>query len=566
MTTTASTSAGAGTSYADTLFDTSYVHTIDISISDNDWADLRANPLDKTKYKVNVTIDGEEVDEVSFATKGNTSLSSVAGDADSDRYSFKINFGKYVDDQTYHGLDKLNLNNLYADATYLKDYLSYEIFHAAGVEAPLTSYVLLRVNGQDLGLYLAIEEVDSSYLDRASAGEGELYKPETEMLANMDQMGGGQGGAGGFDGTMPEGFSGQTPQMPEGTSSTSAPQGFNGQAPEGFNNQGTDNRGATGGMNRPEGMELPGGFGGGMFGFGDAGASLKYTDDELSSYSDIFDNAETKVTEEDEKRVVAALKSLSEGDVEAAVNTDEVIRYFAAHNFVMSYDSYTGTMLHNYYLYENDGKLEMIPWDYNLAFGAFGGGNAGGMPGGFGGGMGGFGNMPDGFGNGASDASPNASASAQAADAGAGTFSTDPSATVNCGIDTPLSGADEADRPMWSWIASNDGYLEKYHEVYDELLTSYFESGACQQEIERVRAMISPYVESDPSAFYSYDEFTTAVDTLEAFVDARAKSIRAQLDGTLSTRTDEQDTAARVDASGIEIAAMGSQGGARQGR
>ena len=109
----------------DDIFDTSYVHQINIEISEEDWEDLKANPLDKTKYKVNVTIDGNKVNSVSFATKGNTSLSSVAADSNSDRYSFKINFSKYDKEQTYQGIKKLNLSNIYSDPTYMKDYLSY---------------------------------------------------------------------------------------------------------------------------------------------------------------------------------------------------------------------------------------------------------------------------------------------------------------------------------------------------------------------------------------------------------------------------------------------------------
>ena len=148
-------------------------------------ADLKANPTAKTKYKTDITIDGETVKEVSFATKGNTSLTAVAEDENSDRYSFKVNFGKYVDGQTYYGLNKLSLNNIYADATYMKDYLSYEIFRQAGVESPLVSYVWLKINGEEHGLYLAIEDVSESYLDRTHNGEGELYKPETEQFENM---------------------------------------------------------------------------------------------------------------------------------------------------------------------------------------------------------------------------------------------------------------------------------------------------------------------------------------------------------------------------------------------
>ena len=70
------------------------------------------------------------------------------------------------------------------------------------------------------------------------------------------------------------------------------------------------------------------------------GADLVYSDDERDSYSDIFDNEENDVTEEDEKELIAAVKALnSGGNVEQYWDMDAVIRYFAAHNFVLNYDS-----------------------------------------------------------------------------------------------------------------------------------------------------------------------------------------------------------------------------------
>ena len=47
------------------------------------------------------------------------------------------------------------------------------------------------------------------------------------------------------------------------------------------------------------------------------------------------------------------------------------IAYLAVHSFLCNDDSYTGMMVHNYYLYEEKGKLSILPWDYNLAFGGF---------------------------------------------------------------------------------------------------------------------------------------------------------------------------------------------------
>ena len=516
-------------SYESGLFDTSYIHKINVEISEDDWKDLRENPLKKTKYSVDVTIDGDTVENVSFATKGNTSLSQVA-DSDSDRYSFKINFGKYEKGQTYQGLDKLNLNNIMSDATYMKDYLSYLIMRKAGVSASLTSYVELSINGEVHGLYIAIEDVSDSFLERNTGDDdGALYKPETDRLdnaggASRDEAGkqlmpGGDNQQGNPP-QMPSGDSqqGNPPQMPSGDSQQGnfpqmpggdSQQGNFPQMPSGDSQEGNFPQMPDGGKG---GMGGPGGFG------GDAkGADLVYSDDSKDSYSDIFDNEENDVSEEDEQELIAAIKALSDGkDIDEHWDMDQVIRYFVAHNFVLNYDSYTGNMLHNYYLYESDGKVTVFPWDYNLAFGGFQGGG-------------------------------------------------DSTTAINTAIDSPLSGADEDSRPLWKVIVSNESYLKLYHQYYSELMSSFFDSGDCEKEIERVYEMIRPYVKDDPSAFYKVEEFDEAVSTLKQFCTLRAQSINKQLNGELGSAASEQKKEDMVDASAITLSKMGQQGGRDDG-
>ncbi|MCR4888474.1 MAG: CotH kinase family protein [Ruminococcus sp.] len=571
-------SYSANAEYDSKLFDTSYVHQINITISEEDWSDLTSSPTSKTKYQTDITIDGETINTVSFSTKGNTSLSSVADDEDSDRYSFKVNFGKYVDGQTYYGLNKLNLNNIYADATYMKDYLSYEIFRQAGVDSPLVSYVWLTVNGEDKGLYIAIEDISESYLERTDNSDSQLYKTETEMLGNMDKVGGkdfpdmkdgemppmGEGNMPSLSentesessddstsdsdkkskekgnkefksgGKMPSFGDGEMPSMPEGDFSGK----FDGEMPS-FGDGEMPSFG-DGEMPSFSGGGMPGGMPGG-FGSSSNGADLSYSDDDIESYSDIFDNAVTDADDEAKSRVVKALKTLSEGEnIEDAVDTDEVIRYFAAHNFVLNYDSYTGSMLHNYFLCETDGKLSMLPWDYNLAFGGFGGA----FDGNFG---------KDNKGSGDPDSNDTENKDKES-------FKTDATSLINTGIDTPLSSAETDSRPMWSWIASNEEYLEKYHEVYDELLTNYFESGKFEEQMNEIYEMILPYIEKQTSSFYDAEQFKTGFETLKEFCLLRAESIRAQLDGELSADTSKQSDDKKIDASGINIDDMGSQG------
>ena len=125
------------------------------------------------------SLTAEAYRNVAIRAKGNTSLSSVAN-LGSSRYSFKIEFDHYEDGKSYHGLDKLCLNNLIQDNTYMKDYLAYTLMAEFGADAPLCSFVYITVNGEDWGLYLAVEGIEESFLQRNYGNQyGELYKPDS---------------------------------------------------------------------------------------------------------------------------------------------------------------------------------------------------------------------------------------------------------------------------------------------------------------------------------------------------------------------------------------------------
>ena len=132
--------------YESALFDTSKVHTIDIEM--DDWDGFLENCTDEEYEECAVTVDGEKYAGVGIRAKGNTSLSSVAAYGN-DRYSFKIEFDHYDSGISYYGLDKLSLNNIIQDNTYLKDYLVYRMMDEFGVDAPLCSFVYITVNGEE---------------------------------------------------------------------------------------------------------------------------------------------------------------------------------------------------------------------------------------------------------------------------------------------------------------------------------------------------------------------------------------------------------------------------------
>ena len=502
--------------YEDRIFDDSKVHTFDIVI--DDWDSFLETCENEEYSSCNVVIDGEAVKNVGIRGKGNTSLSSVKN-MDSNRYSFKIEFDQYDKGKTYHGLDKLCLNNIIQDNTYMKDYLAYKMMKENGVDTPLFSYVYITVNGEDWGLYLAVEAVEESFLERNYGSDyGELYKP--------DSLGFGGGGPGnGKDFNMTEFMNKNSDSSDtddnEKESSTSEnnenfSKDFDGNKPSDFTPPQSDSSSeeADSDSSKADSVKqngfAKGGFGGGGFGggMGSEDVKLKYIDDEIDSYSNIFGNAKTDVDKADKKRLISSLKSLSEQkDLESTVDVDEVIRYFVVHTFLCNGDSYTGSMVHNYYLYEEDGKLSMIPWDYNLAFGTFQGGNA--------------------------------------------------SGTVNSPIDTPVSG-DMSDRPMISWIFSSDEYTELYHKYYSEFINST----DIEKLITNTAEMINEYVAKDPTKFCTYEEYLDGVDALKQFCELRVESVKGQLDGTIPSTTDgqNQDSSSLIDTGNLNISDMGSMG------
>ena len=461
--------------YETRLFSTDTVHTIDIVMED--WEGFLATAQSETYTVCSVVIDGETFAGVGIRGKGNTSLSTVAS-MDSDRYSFKLEFDQYDNSLSYYGLDKLSLNNLIQDTTYMKDYLVYRMMAEFGAAAPLCSYVNLTVNGEPWGLYLAVEGVEDAFLQRNyGTGHGELYKPDSM------ELGGGRGNGKDFrmDSFMEqrEVDGEQSPQSPVREQRKDTP--FGGEMP------------TMGGAMPAMGGAMPA-MGGAMPAMGGEGASLQYIDDDFDSYTTIFDSAKTNVTDKDKERLIAALKSLGEGTVESCVDVDAMLRYLVVHNFAVNGDSYTGSMVHNYYLYEEAGRLTMVPWDYNLAFGTF--------------------------------------------------QSLDATDAVNDPLDAPLSIRGDGSRPMVDWVFQNEDYTALYHRYF----ASFLAEVDAQALIDEAAALIAPYVAADATAFYRYEEHLAGVETLRQFCALRAESVSQQLRGEEAT----------VDASALDLTAMGT--------
>ena len=79
-------------------------------------------------------------------------------------------------------------------------------------------------------------------------------------------------------------------------------------------------------------------------------------------------------------------------------------------------------------------------------------------------------------------------------------------------------------------------------------------------QANKAASLISSSVETDPTAFCTYQEYQDGVAVLKEFCALRAESVSGQLDGTIPATTTEQteQPTTLIDASSIDISAMGT--------
>ncbi len=457
--------------YVTKIFGTDII-SIEIIANEADWQEMLDNATKEQYIMADVLVNGTRFKNVGIRPKGNSSLTQVAS-SESDRYSLRLQFNEYIKDQTCFGLESFVVNNMLGDNTYMKEYVSYELMQEAGVEAPCFGFADIKINGENWGLYLAVELYNDSFEQR-------VFGDTLGMLYNVKSM-----DMGGNEGVNQPG---------EQENNREAPSFLTSDANDTVKMfEGKDNRASSGG-------------------------SLEYTDENLASYGAIFNNVVGKGTESDFQRVVQALKALSEGNaLEEYFDVDQILRYLAAHTIVVNLDSYSSSMAQNYYIYERDVQITILPWDYNLAWGGFQSGSA--------------------------------------------------SSVINFPIDTPVSGVELTSRPLIDKLFENPEYLERYHDYLQQLLDNYFTNGKFEEKINTLDTLISDYVKNDATAFCTYEEYKTAVSAFITLGNLRFESVQGQLDGTVpSTATvNHSDTTQLVSAGDLNLSDLGSMMGGKGG-
>lgn len=181
-------------------------------------------------------------------------------------------------------------------------------------------------------------------------------------------------------------------------------------------------------------------------------------------------------------------------EIEKVLDVDVTLRYIATAAVAGYLDSYIG-LGHNYYLYEDNGKFTIIPWDPNEAFGTY-------------------------------------KCGASASD------------VIDLYIDEPVCPC-LYERPLVERLLAYQQYLDRYHAYIREMLEGPFSIDVLEPRIDELADMIRPFVYADELKFFSYEDFERNLSYdvgryigLKSFITRRSESVRKQLAGELPSKGD----------------------------
>lgn len=246
--------------------------------------------------------------------------------------------------------------------------------------------------------------------------------------------------------------------------------------------------------------------------------NLAYTGENIENYADIANYAKVKGGEASVQRIVEALRCVAEDkNIDEHVDIENVMKYMALQTIAVNYDCMTGHNTQNYYLREADGKISLIPWDYNLAWGGY---------------------PEDDEHMEGEDMLEQSPITALPADAGKRSKE-ETSRIVNFPIDTPFL-ADVSQRSFFMKLLANQTYKARYYHYLSVLCNEYILGGEFAKTLSAIGKEIGEIAGTEANAFYTNEQFHKARQTFQLLLERRAASVLGQMNGTIPATWEAQ--------------------------
>ncbi|HET9931127.1 MAG TPA: CotH kinase family protein, partial [Polyangiaceae bacterium] len=164
------------------LYDWDHVPTFELSLPPGEFEHLLATAADEVYTRASLTFDQKPIGDVGLRFKGSVGTLESCFDAQGNltcpKLSMKLGFDEYVPSTRFFRQKRLNLHSMVRDDTKLHERLAYDLYRSMGIVAPRSAWAVVKVNGESLGLFSMVEQIDGRFTANRwpGAGDGNLYK------------------------------------------------------------------------------------------------------------------------------------------------------------------------------------------------------------------------------------------------------------------------------------------------------------------------------------------------------------------------------------------------------
>lgn len=164
---------------AQDLYDTAVLRTLELTFAQSNWYQLlEQNYQTGAELAADLTVGGVTYHGVGVHFRGQSSYLSIGT---SQKKPFGISMDAFVPGQRLLGYKSLNLDNGLGDPTFVREVLSYSICREHMI-AGKANFVVLRVNGENWGVYVNVEQINKDMMAEWFADpDGVRFEADTHL-------------------------------------------------------------------------------------------------------------------------------------------------------------------------------------------------------------------------------------------------------------------------------------------------------------------------------------------------------------------------------------------------
>jgi hypothetical protein len=171
------------------LFDDSALQEVRLVLNSRDWETLKANADENTYYPADMTWKSVTVRNIGIRSRG-------SGTRNGSKPGLRLDFNRYLTNQTFLGMRALVLDNGYSDPTTIRESVAMKLYTAVGLPTPREAHARLYVNNEYVGVFIIVDSVDRAFIERVFGTDegnteqgGYLYEYKWQFYWYLEYLG-----------------------------------------------------------------------------------------------------------------------------------------------------------------------------------------------------------------------------------------------------------------------------------------------------------------------------------------------------------------------------------------